>query len=192
MTALECTRLVLDKFRVKTNFGAGVSAREIVSKCGQPGNIPEFAGNKKIQDFIWKNLNDEDFLTSLGTQPGSTKTLRELDNQGLVAFYMTSRLPSTKSATEKWLKQNKYPELPVRYRDDHIREQNWKMIYLDRLPGEYLLIDDAVVALAPFLNKHTTQLIWFNPYDRKIRLDDSDQKVKKFNNWQELPKILFT
>lgn len=153
--------------------------------------MPEIQSSKKLQKLLYQVFNDSEFLENLPVIDAAATALTNISKKFEIDFYITSRTKNSENATQNWLSKNDFPDKPVVFRPDTIREPNWKIKYLSNLENYYLLIDDALEAICRFPLIGRTNLIWFNHYNA-CRPESIDEKnyLMEAKSWQDIANQL--
>ena len=78
---------------------------------GCPTTVKDYY-DPRFKEHFGKIVYDDDFWLSI------KPLVRAKDIKFPVTFYLTSRPTITETATRKWLRDNKFPKLPLIYSDD--------------------------------------------------------------------------
>lgn len=94
-----------------------------------------------IERSFWDR---DDVLDGSEPFPGSVEALVRLHRRGLLAGYVTRRPPATRGATERWLRRNGYPDMPVHFVGVETEVASYDLPKSDvcRLIGATHLVDD--------------------------------------------------
>ncbi|HEX9804882.1 MAG TPA: hypothetical protein VGA67_04315 [Candidatus Dojkabacteria bacterium] len=180
-TIADTRRIWFELFHEK--YGHEKSVDELIPLYRQAEYVPEW-NMANPEEWAEKLILSDDFNLNIKPRTDALEFISKVNEIMPIRAYVTGRPQRVKSVTEKWIKENLFPdaELILRPDDiDHYKRNKWKAEFIEsKFPDISAIIDDEI-GLAKSISADYPGKVYLFDYNKG---DLASSNVVEVPDWQ--------